>query len=239
VREDDAMSANPLQNVTFPSNGHEAHGYLAVPPSGSGPGVIVIQEWWGLTDHIAQVCDRVAEAGFVALAPDLYGGSTTHDASEAMGLMQALPPDRAARDLSGAVDWLLAREEVTSSRLGVVGFCMGGGFVIVLASLAGDKVAAAVPFYGFPHDFDQQDLTGVSADVMAHWGEEDAAFPPDRARELQAKLAEESSGEVTFHFYDGAGHAFCNDENLMGTYREDLAAVAWERTFAFLRERVS
>jgi carboxymethylenebutenolidase len=232
------MSANPLQNVTFPSNGHEAHGYLALPPSGSGPGVIVIQEWWGLTDHIAQVCDRMAAEGFVALAPDLYGGSTTHDASEAQGLMMALPPERAARDLSGAVDWLLARDEVTSSKLGVVGFCMGGGFVIVLAGLAGDRIAAAVPFYGFPHDFESRDLSSISADVLAHFGEEDQPFPADRARALEAKLREESSGEVTFHFYEGAGHAFANDENHMGTYDPELAALAWERTLAFLRQRL-
>src|SRR5688572_31650808 len=102
------------QNVTFPSAGTTAHGYLALPPSGRGPGVIVIQEWWGLTDHIADVTDRLAAEGFVALAPDLFGGKVAHDADEAMTLLTELPVDRAARDLAGAVDFLLAHEGVTA-----------------------------------------------------------------------------------------------------------------------------
>ena len=92
-----AETENPIQNVTFPSNGGQAHGYLAVPTSGSGPGLIVIQEWWGLTSHIRDLTDRFAAAGFVALAPDLYGGRTTHDAEEAGRLMQELPAERAAQ----------------------------------------------------------------------------------------------------------------------------------------------
>src|SRR5436305_14793466 len=111
------MTDNPRQNVTFPSNGSQAHGYLATPASGSGPGVIVIQEWWGLTDHIADVSDRLAAEGFVALAPDLFGGKVAHDADEAMTLLTALPVDRAARDLSGAADYQRAQHPVTSSQL--------------------------------------------------------------------------------------------------------------------------
>src|SRR5437764_5305065 len=107
---------NPRQNVSFPSAGREAHGYLAVPSSGSGPGVIVIQEWWGLTDHIASIADRLAAEGFVALAPDLFGGKTAHDADEAGSLMMSLPVDGAARDLGGAVDYLLGLDAVTSDK---------------------------------------------------------------------------------------------------------------------------
>ena len=101
------MPENALQNTTFPSGSGTAHGYLALPATGSGPGVIVIQEWWGLTDHISGIADRLAAEGFVALAPDLYGGTTTHDADEAGRLMMELPVDQAARDLAGAVDFLL------------------------------------------------------------------------------------------------------------------------------------
>src|SRR6476469_9174000 len=103
------MTDNPRQNVTFPSNGHEAHGYLATPPSGSGPGVIVIQEWWGLDTHIADVADRLAHEGFVALAPDLSGGKLTHNEDEAMSYLMELDVQQAAKDLSGAVDFLQAR----------------------------------------------------------------------------------------------------------------------------------
>src|SRR5580704_907034 len=111
---------NPVQNVTFASNGDEAYGYLALPASGNGPGVIVIQEWWGLTTHIAHIADRLAGEGFVALAPDLYGGATTHDADEALQLMLQLPVDRATRDLRGAVDFLLSRDEVAGEKVGAV-----------------------------------------------------------------------------------------------------------------------
>src|SRR5580700_4917884 len=121
-------SSNPVQNVTFASNGDKAYGYLALPASGRGPGVIVIQEWWGLTTHMAQMADRVASEGYVTLAPDLYGGATTHDEGEALQLLLEIPADRAARDLRGAVDFLLARDDVVGDTVGIVGFCMGGSF---------------------------------------------------------------------------------------------------------------
>ena len=124
----------PPQNVQFPSNGRTASGYLALPDSGSGPGVIVIQEWWGLDDHIVSVADRLAAEGFVALAPDLYGGRVAHGREDAAAMMAALPVDQAARDLSGAVDYLLGLEATTSDAVGAIGFCMGGGFVLMLAA---------------------------------------------------------------------------------------------------------
>src|SRR5580658_3197917 len=142
-----AETANPRQNVAFASNGGQAHGYLALPPSGRGPGLVVIQEWWGLTSHIADVTDRFAAEGFVALAPDLYGGATTHDAGEATRLMQELPVGRAARDLRGAVDYLLARDAVMGGTVGAVGFCMGGAFVLQLGIQVGDRIAPSVTFY--------------------------------------------------------------------------------------------
>src|SRR5919112_1934955 len=144
----DGGSENPRQNVTFASDGSSAHGYLATPASGRGPGVVVVQEWWGLDDHMAEVVDRLASEGFVALAPDLFGGRVAHDSDEAGRLMQQLPVEQAARDLGGAVDFLLQHEAVTSSTVGAVGFCMGGGFVLLLAAQQGEKVSAAVPFYG-------------------------------------------------------------------------------------------
>src|SRR5579862_6032985 len=124
---------NPVQNVTFASNEGEGYGYLALPASGSGPGLIVIQEWWGLTTHMAHTADRLAGEGYVALAPDLYGGATTHDEGEALQLLLELPVDRATRDLRGAVDYLLSRDEVIGETVGAVGFCMGGAFVLQLA----------------------------------------------------------------------------------------------------------
>ena len=229
-----AGATSSRQNTTFPSGSGEAHGYLALPPAGSGPGVIVIQEWWGLTDHIADVADRLAAEGFVALAPDLFGGRTTHDAEEAGRLMSELPVDRAAGDLAGAVDFLLGHEAVTSSKVGAVGFCMGGGFVLLLAAQQGDKIGAAVPFYevgpAVPTTY-----AGITAAVQGHYGERDDFYPADDARAQEQQIRSESgSPAVEFHFYP-AGHAFHNDGDALGTYSPEDAATAWRRTGEFLR----
>jgi carboxymethylenebutenolidase len=228
-----ANDNNPRQNVTFPSNGSLAHGYLALPESGSGPGVIVIQEWWGLTDHITDVTNRLAAEGFVALAPDLYGGKTTHDAQEAAELMKQLPVDRAVRDLSGAVDFLLGHEAVTGVKVGAVGFCMGGGFVLLLAAQQGEKVGAAVAFYGIIPG-PRPDFSKLSAPLQGHFGERDEFLPPEQVRELAATIERQSGRKPEFYFYP-AGHAFFNDENPLGTYDPEQAALAWRRTLEFLR----
>ncbi|HWR46435.1 MAG TPA: dienelactone hydrolase family protein [Pseudonocardiaceae bacterium] len=227
---------NSLQNVTFASNGSTAHGYLALPESGRGPGVVVIQEWWGLTNHIADVANRLAAEGFVALAPDLYGGATTHDVDEASKLMQDLPVDRAARDLGGAVDYLLGHDAVTSSKVGAVGFCMGGGFVLVLAAQQGDKIGAAVPFYGVLGE-EYPSFESLVASLLGHFSERDEFVPPDRVQALAATIAQESGQVPDFRFYP-AGHAFFNDENPLGTYDPEQAAKAWDATLQFLREHV-
>ena len=224
------------QNTSFPSGSGQAHGYLALPPSGSGPGVIVIQEWWGLTDHIAEVTDRLAAEGFVALAPDLFGGRTTHDADEAGQLMGDLPVDQAARDLGGAVDFLLAHDAVTSSTVGAVGFCMGGGFVLLLAAQQGERVSAAVPYYGVGPAVPQT-FEGLTAAVQGHYGLRDDFYPADAARAQEEQIRSESGAPVEFHFYDAA-HAFHNDTNALGTYSADDAQLAWSRTVDFLRAKV-
>jgi carboxymethylenebutenolidase len=227
---------NPVQNVTFPSNGGTAHGYLALPPSGRGPGVVVIQEWWGLTSHIVDVANRLAAEGFVALAPDLYGGTTTHDADEAGKLMQQLPVDQAARDLGGAVDYLLGHEAVTSSKIGAVGFCMGGGFVLVLAAQQGDKIGAAVPFYAVLGQ-DYPSFENLSAPVLGHFGEQDDFQSTEAVRELAESIERHSGRRPDFRFYP-AGHAFFNDENLLGTHDPEQARKAWNATVSFLREQL-
>jgi carboxymethylenebutenolidase len=227
---------NPRQNVEFPSNGDHAHGYLAVPASGEGPGVIVIQEWWGLTDHIVGIADRLAAEGFVALAPDLFDGKTTHDADEAGKLLTELPVEQAARDLAGAVDFLITHDAVTSSSVGAIGFCMGGGFVLMLAAQQGLKIGAAVPFYGVgpgvPNQFD-----GLTAAVQGHYAEKDEMYPVDQAREQEKQIRDETGAAVEYFYYP-AGHAFHNDENLLGTYDAEQAKIAWGRALDFLKAKV-
>lgn len=231
------MTAHAHQNVTFPCGAGRAHGYLAL-PEGAGPGLVVIQEWWGLTDHIRDVCDRFAAEGSVALAPDLYGGTTTHDADEAARLMQELPVEQAARDLSGAVDFLLAHEAVSGDAVGAVGFCMGGGFVLVLGAQRGDAVGAVVCYYGVG-GYDRVDLAGMSAPVLGHFGSEDDFASPEAVEELGRRLQEEAGIEGDLRIHDGAGHAFFNDENHLGTYDAELAGRTWRDTVAFLRQHLT
>ena len=231
------MSAPPLrQNLSFEADGVDIYGYLALPPGGTGPGVIVIQEWWGLTDQIAGVADQFAAAGFVALAPDLYGGRTTHDSDDAARLATELPMSRAVGELTGAVDHLLAHEAVRGDAVGAVGFCMGGGFVLALAAAAGEKIAAAVPYYGVISD-DEADFRGLRADVLGHYGDQDEMASPARAEEIAERIRTESGAGVEIHRYP-AGHAFANEEDHLGTYDPELAQVAWDRTLGFLRARL-
>ncbi|MCT9109020.1 dienelactone hydrolase family protein [Streptomyces mirabilis] len=222
------------QNVTFPSAGTTAHGYLALPPSGQGPGVIVIQEWWGLTDHIAQVADRLAAEGFVALAPDLYGGNVAHDSGEAFRMMKELPVSRGVELLSGAVDHLLGLPEVTSDTVGAVGFCMGGGFVLYLAA-ADPRVSAAVPFYGVIQG-ELPDFSRLKAQILGHYGELDTSIPKENLEQLREAVQQQAGIAADFRLYP-ANHAFFNDGR-PETYDPESAAGAWESTVPFLHEQL-
>ncbi|WP_031087313.1 dienelactone hydrolase family protein [Streptomyces sp. NRRL WC-3549] len=236
MSESPQPTGNPArQNVTFPSSGGTAHGYLALPPTGRGPGVIVIQEWWGLTDHIADVTERLAAEGFVALAPDLYGGNVAHDAREALRLMQDLPVQRGVELLSGAVDHLLARPEVTSDTVGAVGFCMGGGFVLYLAAVE-PRVGAAVPFYGVIQG-DLPDFSHLRAEVLGHYGERDESIPPESLGELRRTIKEQSGVDADLRTYP-AGHAFFNDGR-PEAHDPKASAEAWRTTVEFLRRRLT
>jgi carboxymethylenebutenolidase len=223
--------------VEFASNGSTAGGYLATPETGSGPGVIVIQEWWGLVDHIEDVCDRFAAAGFVALAPDLYHGKKVRpgEPDEAGKAMMAMQLDQAGRDMSGAVDELLRRS--SGDKVGVIGFCMGGGLALVLATQRPDAVAAVVPCYGIiPWPDARPDYAAMSAAVLGHYAEKDDFFTPAAAIEL----AEELRGlgkSVEIIIYPGADHAFFNDTR-PEVYDADASRKLWDRTLAFLTEHL-
>lgn len=227
------------EQVTFASNGSEAGGYLARPEGGTGPGVIVVQEWWGIDSGIKEMVDRLADAGFVALAPDLYHGELAGhtEMDKAAELMNSLPPDRAARDMSGAVDYLAAHEATTGDGIGVMGFCMGGLLTFVLAALRPDRIKAAVPFYGFPQGDDQPDYTRIEAAIQGHMAENDDFFPPAAAKELEGRLRDLGK-DVTFTVYPGTGHAFMAPHNALGTQDAELAAKVWPIATSFLHEHL-
>ena len=225
------------ETVEFPSNGNNASGYLARPSSGSGPGVLVIQEWWGLVPQIKAVCDRLAADGFTALAPDLYHGDIAEhtEMDKAGQLMTSLPPDRAARDMQGAIDFLLRHDAVTGEKVGVVGFCMGGMLTLVIAAVAGDKVAAAAPYYGAPLDpATAPDWTNLTAKVRGHFAENDDFFGPEPVKALERQL-KDMGKDVVFEIHPGTGHAFANEEDALGTYNETEASKAWSQTLDFFR----
>jgi carboxymethylenebutenolidase len=227
------------ESVSFPSNGSSAGGYLAVAASGSGPGVLVIQEWWGLNPQIKGVADRLAGEGFVALAPDLFHGELAEhtEMDKAAHLMSTLPPDRAARDMSGAIDFLLTHDAVTSAKVGVIGFCMGGMLSFVIAAQAGDRVGAVVPFYGAPLGDSQPDWSNLSAPIEGHFAENDDFFPVDAVKALVEKL-EGMGKDVAIHTYPGCGHAFANETDALGTHDAESAALAWSRAVRFLRSKL-
>ncbi len=227
------------ETVSFPSNGSDASGYLVRPESGTGPGVLVIQEWWGLDSGIKEMTSRLAAAGFVALAPDLYHGELAqHNEMDKAGqLMQSMPPDRAARDMSGAIDHLAGLDGVTGTGLGVVGFCMGGMLSFLIAAGRPDKVIAVVPIYGFPQGDMEPDWSALSATIRGHMAANDDFFPPEAASALEAKLrAMGKDIELTVH--PGTGHAFMGPHNALGTLNEEVAAVVWAQVVSFLHKQL-
>jgi carboxymethylenebutenolidase len=212
-------------------------GYVAKPEVGAGLGLLVIQEWWGLVPHIEDVCDRFAAEGFTALAPDLYHGESTTEPDEAGKLMMALNLDRAAKDLSAAVDWLLASDDVRGDAIGVVGFCMGGGLALVVATQRPDAIDAVVPFYGvIPWPTAQPDWSKLDAPVHGHFAEKDDFFTPEKVAELETTL-HDLGKEADLQVYAGVDHAFFNDTR-PEVYDEQAASLAWTRTLEFLRAKL-
>src|SRR5262245_7224657 len=220
--------------VQFPFADGNTNGYLSIPDSGKGPGVVVIQEWWGLVDHIKDVCDRFAAEGFVALAPDLYHGKTTKSPDEAGKLMMAMRIDEAERDLSAAVEYLSTQDSVTSDKVGVVGFCMGGALSLYTAT-KNDKVGACVVFYG-GHPKVKPDLPNLYSPVLGLYGENDRSVTPNVVHALEREV-KVLGKQIETVIYPGADHAFFNDQRPQ-VYNAEAATDSWRRTIAFLREHL-
>lgn len=221
--------------MTFPVNGETGRGYLSVPASGSGAGVIVLQEWWGLVDHIKSVADRFANAGFVALAPDLYHGASTTNPDEAGRLMMALDIERAAKDLGAAIRALRSLDATTSEGVGTVGFCMGGQLSL-FAACENRDVDACVIYYGI-HPEVKPRISKLTAPVLGFFGEHDEMVTPLRARNLQAQL-KDAGKHVDFTIFPGAGHAFFNSDR-PEAYVEQAANISWDRMIAFLHKMIN
>jgi carboxymethylenebutenolidase len=208
--------------------------YLAEPDQGGGTGVIVLQEWWGLVPHIKKVCDRLAREGFVALAPDLYHGRSAKSPDEAGKLMMALSIAEAEQDLRAAIGVLLREPKVTSRKVGVIGFCMGGQLALFAATLTSD-IGACVDFYGI-HPHVKPDLKSLRAPVLGLFAEHDGSVPPEAVRHLEEQLLALGK-EADFTIYPGVSHAFFNDER-PAVHHPASAEDAWKKTVAFLRRHL-
>jgi carboxymethylenebutenolidase len=226
-----AAVAGAGEMVSYKSGTATVGGYLAQ-PAGKGPfpGVIVIQEWWGLNDWVKQQADALAAQGYVALAPDLYRGKVTASQEEAHQLMSGLSQDQAMGDLKAAYAELARRKDVKSARIGVIGWCMGGKYALLLAS-AEPRMAATVAYYGAPPT-DPAAIASIKSPVLGNYGADDKGPSPDQVRAFEAAM--KKAGKSTdVKFYEGAGHAFANENNPWGGYRKEAAADAWQRTTAF------
>lgn len=220
--------------IEFQTDGRTARGYLVgASQEGKRPALIVIQEWWGLNDHIKDIANRFASEGYVVLAPDLYDGKVTKDPEEAGKLMQSLDKNYALQTLNGAVEYLKGREDVDANRLGVTGFCMGGSFALLLPT-HNKSIKAAAPFYGdIPSD---DELKELEAPVLFIGAEQDFWITKDKTDHLKEALSSlGKQGEVKV--YSGVGHAFFNDTR-PDAYDKDSAEDAWQKVREFFAKNL-
>ncbi|HXG42333.1 MAG TPA: dienelactone hydrolase family protein [Dehalococcoidia bacterium] len=230
------MAGLVAEMVRFPANGEEMPGYLARPEGGGPfPGVIVVQEWWGIDEHIQDVCRRFAREGYVALAPDLYRGKVTREPNEAQKLMMSLDMPRAVKELARAADWLAAQPYTQGRGIGAIGFCMGGGLALELACTS-PHIKAVAPFYGVnPQPIDK--VQNIQGPVLAIYAEHDPwVDPPRRSQELREAL-ERYGKRYEIHVYPGTQHAFFNDTR-REVYNAQAAQDAWQRVLALFRDNL-
>jgi carboxymethylenebutenolidase len=213
-------------------------GYLAEPTAGSGPGVVVLHAWWGLTEPFRQVCDRLAREGFVALAPDLYHGKTTASVEEADALVEALNQDeeRVRGDIAGSVQVLRQHEathqEDGRGKLAVVGFSLGGAYALDMSVTLAQEIAAVVTFYA---SYPGLDYGGANAAYLCHFAEDDPFEPAESVAEMEQEL-QAARRPFTFYTYPGTKHWFFEENR--PEYDAEAARLAWERTIQFLHERL-
>jgi carboxymethylenebutenolidase len=219
--------------IQFKGNGETYEGYLSEPPNG-GPGIVVVQEWWGLNDHVKDVCDRFASEGFAALAPDLYQGRKTTAPDDAGKLMMALDIAQTEKNLRGAIHMLLSQPSCTSKTAGVVGFCMGGQLSMYAAATNPDQVSACVNFYGI-HPNVKPPFAQMKAALLGLFAENDNSVNAQAVEKLRQVLT--AAGKTfELHTYKNVGHAFFNDTRPV--YDAESAKDAWHRTLEFFRAHV-
>jgi carboxymethylenebutenolidase len=210
----------------------QPQGFLAVPPTGTGPGILVLHAWWGLNETIKAFCRRLAEAGFVAFAPDLYHGEVADTIAGAEALGQALDANylQAKAEVAEATAFLHGHAGQADRGLAVIGFSLGAYYALDLADSAPERIRSVVLFYGTGGG----DFGSPGADYLGHFAEEDEYEPPANVDDLEGALRR-NGRSVTFYRYPGAGHWFFEPDR-PDAYNPVAANLAWERTLAFLRD---
>jgi carboxymethylenebutenolidase len=227
------MTAIETRMIEFPINTHTAPGYLAQPVDGQmHPGVVVIQEWWGLVPHIKDVAERFAREGFVAVAPDLYHGEAADEPDEARKLAMALDANRAVQEIAAAARYLKKMHNVAPQKVGVVGWCMGGGLSLSTAAHHADLIGAAVVFYGRP--LTASDAAKLQVPVLGLYAEHDHGIPVEAVKAFEADMQKQRVPHEV-HIYSGASHAFFNDTRPQ-IYQAAAAHDAWQKTLAWFRK---
>ncbi len=220
--------------IEFTGNGKPYSGYLSPSKNGMGPGVIVIQEWWGLVGHIKDVCDRFAAEGFTALAPDFYHGKVTAEPDEARSLMMALEIDDAAKVINGAIDALLANQATTGEKVAVVGFCMGGQLAMYAACI-NPNIAACVDYYGI-HPNVHPNIKNLNCPLLGFFAERDEYVYAAMVSLHDLELSE--AGKVhKFHTYEKAHHAFFNNDR-PEVYDQAAAEDSWMQMTKFFHRQL-
>jgi len=217
--------------IEFAGNGKPYSGYLSPSATGSGPGVIVIQEWWGLVGHIKEVADRFAEAGFTALAPDFYHGKSTTEPDEAGSMLMALNIEDAAKVIHGAVEALLSHPATSSNKAGVVGFCMGGQLSMFAACIE-PKIGASVNFYGI-HPNVHPDFASLQCPMLGFFAEIDDLAPPEKVKAMDDELTALGK-DHEFIVFQGAKHAFFNDGR-PEVHDPEVSRQCWDGMVEFFR----
>lgn len=236
-----AMAEVKTTDITFKSGDEEVKGFLAE-PGGKGPfpGIVVIQEWWGLNDWIKENAKHFAAQGYVALAPDLYRGKVTDDPMVARQLLSGLPRDRAIRDLKAAADTLTDRANVRRDRLGCIGWCMGGGYSLQLALHDPNIQACAICYGAVVTDPDK--LQPLHATILGVFGEEDRGIPAKNVRAFEEALKKDGKKVAGIHLYQ-AGHGFMRPTNgpdkKNPEYRESAAKDAWQQIDTFFAKALA
>ncbi|GCF07767.1 dienelactone hydrolase family protein [Dictyobacter arantiisoli] len=230
------MAVIRTSTVDLHVNGAGTHAYIAQPDDEQQhPGVVLIQEWWGIEPHIQDLAQKLATDGFVVAVPDLYHGRIATEPNDAMRMMMQLQKnvDLASREISGALENIKALPSVQPKNLGLIGFCLGG-FLAYTAAARDSNIGALVTFYGAGYDPSLEEVKKVTAPVLAFYGKQDGSVPPEQIAKIE-KLYKQAGKDFTVKIYD-AGHAFINPTH--GAGNEQAAADAWPRAVSFLKEHL-